>query len=278
MKLLAMMRFTLFEAVRKGTLIFYAIIGSLIIILFAIGLKSSPGDPGTILLFGTAIPTNFRGAPTIDVLFLMLFSQSSLWIIILGTTGVAGLMTSFLEKGTIELYLSKPIERWELFLSRAFGASIGVAANVLYCIGGIWLVFGLKVGIWHFGLLSAALLVSYAFICYYSIVSLIGIVTKSGTLSIVFGLIFMFVSSGLEHRTTGLFSIWNNQLYHKTLDVVYYLTPQLDGMLRNAASLIGQSPRANEPNVFSVLPFVFSTATATLYYALSALYFSKHDF
>ena len=278
MKMLAMMRFTLFEALRRGTLVFYFIVGTIIIAGFAIWLKSSPTDPSMIMLFGNVVPGNINGISSVDFFLLMLLRQSTFWIIILGTFGAVGLMTSFLEKGIIELYLSKPLKRWELFISRAFGANAGVAANLLYCIVGIWLVFGLKIGAWQSKFLLAGLLVSYAFVCYFSIVSFIAVWSRNTVLSIVFGLFFAFISMGLETRETGLYLLWDNLIYHRMLDAFYYVTPQLDGMLGYAGSLIGRMPMAKNFAEFRIAPYLYSLGSSVLFYGLSIYYFSKRDF
>jgi ABC-type transport system involved in multi-copper enzyme maturation permease subunit len=278
MKLKALLRFTTYEAVRRGTLLFYFAVGIMIIAVFAIWMGHAPGDPSSIVLFGKQFPGIINGISSADFLLLMLFRQSTFWIIVLGTFAVAGLMTSFLEKGTVELYLSKPLDRWQLFLGRALGASLGVVANVLFCIIGLWLVFGIKLGVWHTGFVTAGLLVSYAFVCYYSIVAFIGVWSRNAILSIIFGLFFSFTSIGLEAREKGLYQIWDNVIYHRALDAIYYLTPQLDGMLSNATRLIGQIPFGQEQATFTIAPYLWSLASATLFYALSIYYFSKQDY
>lgn len=278
MKMLAMMKFTIYEAIRRGTLIMYFVIGTLIIATFSIWLKRPPDDLQSIMLFGARIPAIVNGVSSSDFILYMLFRQSTFWIIVLGTLGVAGLMTSFLEKGAVELYLSKPLERWQLFVSRAAGATAGVAANVMYCIVGLWLVFGFKVGVWHAGFLLAGLLVSYAFLCYYSIVAFIGMWTRNAILSIVFGFFFSLASIGLEGREHGLYKLWDNVVYHRVLDGIYYITPQLDAMLNNAGRLIGQLPTGQEATPFTLTPYACSLGSAALFYLLSVLYFSKQDY
>ncbi|HEY6953014.1 MAG TPA: hypothetical protein VI758_11435, partial [Bacteroidota bacterium] len=272
MKFRAMLNYTLLEAIRRGTLIFYFIAGTLIILAFAIWLRIAPETPGSIVLFGNRIPESINGMSSTEFFLSLLFKQSTFWIIVLGTFGVAGLMTSFLEKGTIELYLSKPLDRWELFLSRALGACAGVAANLLYCIVGIWLVFGFKIGVWHTGFLLAGMLVAYAFVCYFSVVAFIAVWTRSAILSIVFGLFFSFSSIGLENRAHSIYKLWDNVVFHRIIDALYYLTPQLDGMLSNAGRLIGQTPFSPEPASFSPSAFLCSLGSAALFYFLSVFY------
>ncbi len=278
MRILAMLRFTLVEAVRRGTMIFYLIVGCIMIGIFAIWMKRPPDDPTSIMLFGNRLPGEFNGASSAKFFLLMLFRQSTFWVIVLGTFGTVGLITSFLDKGIIELYLSKPFKRWELFLSRALGASAGVIANLMFCIIGLWFVFGLKLSFWDFRFLFAGLLVSYAFVCYFSLVSFIALWTRNSILSIAFGLFFSFTSIGLESRQIGLYSIWNNVVYHRFLDVLYYLTPQLDGMLSNAARFMGEMPLTPIQVPFSWLPYLCSLGSSILFFSLSAYYFSTRDF
>lgn len=274
----ALIQFTLFEAIRRGMLIFYFVVGTIIIAVFAIWLKTSPEDPSMIMLFGKTLPGDINGMSSADFFLLMLFRQSTFWIIVLGTFGAVGLMTSFLEKGIVELYLSKPFKRWELLAGRALGASAGVTANLMYCIFGLWLVFGLKLGVWHLGFLTAGLLVSYAFICYFSIVSFVAIWSRNAILTIMFGLLFSFVSIGLESRENGLYRLWDNAIYHRLLDACYYGTPQLDGMLNNAARLIGHMPFSQETAVFNIAPYLYSLGASAFFYCLSIYYFSTRDF
>jgi ABC-type transport system involved in multi-copper enzyme maturation permease subunit len=276
--MLAMTKFTLFEALRRGTLIFYFVVGSIIIAMFAFGLKQSPQDPSLIVFFGNTLPGTINGISSADFFMLLILRQSTFWIIVLGTFGSVGLMTSFLEKGTIELYLSKPFKRWELFASRVLGASGGVIANLMFCIVGIWLVFGLKLGVWQFHFLLAGLLVSYAFVCYFSIVSFVALWSRNTILSIVSGLFFAFASIGLEGRQHGLYFLWDNQVYHRVLDVFYYLTPQIDGMLTNAGRVMGQMPMVQVQESFSIAPYLYSLGASALFYLLSVYYFTKQDF
>ncbi len=278
MKMLALIRFTLFEALRRGMLIFYFVAGTIIIAVFAIWLKQSPEDPSMIMLFGKTVPGNINGMSSVDFFLLMLFRQSTFWIIVLGTFGAVGLITSFLDKGIVELYLSKPFERWQLFVGRTLGASAGVTANLMYCIVGLWLVFGLKLGVWHSGFLIAGLLVSYAFVCYFSLVSFVAIWSRNAILSILFGLLFSFVSIGLESRESGLYKLWDNSVYRRLLDGFYYVTPQLDGMLNNAGRLIGHMPFSHESAIFNLSPYLYSLGASALFYWLSVYYFSTRDF
>jgi ABC-type transport system involved in multi-copper enzyme maturation permease subunit len=267
MRIWGMFRFTLGETLRKGTLIFYCSVATIIIILFALIVNISAISPN-----GVTEPR------LVEFVLLGLFHQSVGAIILFGIFGVAGLIPSMLKKGTIDLFLSKPLSRSELLLSRALGASAGIAVNIVYFFVGIWIVLGLKVGIWHTGFLESSILVAFAYACLYSIVALFGVLTRSTGYSVLFGFIFYFLSAGLEAREQSFYLLWDNAVFHRFLDACSYLTPQLSAMIRNAALIVGQSAVMPESGSFSWMPFLYSFLSASLFYALSIWYFSRRDY
>lgn len=278
MKMTVMVTFTAFEAIRRGTLLFYFAVATLIIAIFAIWLRQSPDDPAMIVMFGTSLPGSINGISSANFFMLMLLRQSTFWIILLGTFGSVGLMTSFVERGIIELYLSKPLERWKLFVGRALGASGGVVVNLLFCIVGIWAVFGVKIGFWEWRFLVAGFLVAYAFLCYFSVLSFLALWSRNTVLTIMLGLLFAFVSMILESRGQGLYLLWDNSIFHRVVDIFYYATPQLDAMLSNASILVAGIPLALNQPTFTITPFLYSLGAAGLFYGLSIYIFTKRDF
>lgn len=283
MKSLAMMVVTIREAILRGTLIFYFAVGNIIVAFVAFAIKASP-DGSAVLVFGNSIPAkSLMGMSAADFLLIQLQRSSTSAIMFLGIFAVAGLIPSMLEKGTAELYLSKPLSRTSLFLSRSFGATIAIALNILYFALVIWALFGIKLGVWHSGFLLSCLMVAVAFVFYFSVVAFTSLLTRSQGFAIMLGFLFWFLSSALETRVLGLYKLWDNVIYHRTLDTLYYVTPQISGMLENATRLIGKNPfdRMLGPQAtadFTIMPFIYSFLSASAIYALAARYFSKQDY
>jgi len=274
-----MFRFTVEEAVRKGTLIFYFIVATIILILLSLGISHPVNEPDMVTLFGTPLArTSQPGLNVVEFLLIQLHSLSIFWIIIFGMFGVAGLIPSMLEKGMIDLFLSKPLTRAELLMARALGAVSGIALNLLYFFVGVWLVFGLKVGVWHWAFLSSVIYVIYAFVCFFSVVTIVGLITRSSGFSIMLAFVFSIVSWGLEVRENGLYRLWDNVVYHRLLDALYYLTPQLNAMLGNSTRVIGKLPFIPNTPDFTFMPFVYSFFSTSLLYFLSVWYFSRRDY
>ena len=88
-----MFRFTVEEAVRKRTLIFYFIVATIILILLSLGISHPVNEPDMVTLFGTPLArTSQPGLNVVEFLLIQLHSLSIFWIILLGMFGVAGLI------------------------------------------------------------------------------------------------------------------------------------------------------------------------------------------
>jgi ABC-type transport system involved in multi-copper enzyme maturation permease subunit len=262
----------------------YFVLATIVIGVFALGIRLSPEDGTSIMFFGATIHQPPVPIPVADLLLLQLYNGSSGSITLLGLFGTAGLIPSLLEKGTIELFLSKPISRANTFLSRCAGALAGIALNILYFTLGIWFVFGIKLGHWHWGFLATSLVSSYIFGCFFAVAALVGMYAQSTGMAIILAFGVSLLSGVLEARERFLYTIWDNVIYHRTLDVFYYMTPQLSAMGKSASTLISSfpfsaSPRsALPPQEFNILPFVYSTLSAGVMYALAILIFRRRDY
>lgn len=276
---------TLREAIMKGTLIFYFIVANLILLFFLLALGvSQEGGQMSLSFFGAQIsPRGIEGFNPVEFILREFFRTATFWVLLFGVFATAGLIPSMLEKGTIELYLSKPISRASLLIARSTGACSGIIVNLLYFAAGIWLILGLKTGMWHHGFLLAAVLTAPLFFFYYSVVALTALVTRSAGFSIMFALLFHFFSGALAAREQVLYFWWDNPIFHRTLDVLFYATPQTSAMIDSAAEVIGPgffraTALASGPDGFDPLPFLFSFLSSSALYALTAYLFSRKDY
>jgi ABC-type transport system involved in multi-copper enzyme maturation permease subunit len=272
-----MFLYTLGEALRKGTLIFYFLVATVILVVFGLAIGHLPNDASIITIFGHPVADNSANSEVVvKILLGQLHSSSVFWIILFGTFGVAGLIPSMLEKGTIDLLLSKPLHRLELLLGRSLGAVGGVATNLFYFFAGVWLILGFKGGVWVWGFLSSMLYVIVAFACLSSIVVLVGLLSRSTALSVLTAFFVMVISTLLESRTALLFLLSDNTVYHAILNGLYYAVPQVPAMIQNSALLIGGLP--GRSTTFNIYPFVYSLSSAAVIYGIAGWYFLKKDF
>jgi len=97
------------------------------------------------------------------------------------------------DSGSINLLLSKPISRWALFLTKYFGGCAFILINAAYLIVGMWLILGVRFGIWNFRLLLAIPIYVFVFAIYYAVSASVGVLWRSTVVSVVVTALFWFV-------------------------------------------------------------------------------------
>jgi hypothetical protein len=256
-------RFTLGESVRQGTVIFYFAVTTLILLFCALAISRTPEG---ISIVGNVVPDPGNGSLNLaQAILYALYQQSVFWVIVFGIFGTAGLVPSMLDR---------PL----LLLGRALGASFGISANIFYALFGFFLIWGIKLGFWYAPLLIAGFLLTVIFIVYFSIVALIGLLSRNSGFTIMASLSYIMISWGLESRVHGLYRLWENRVYHRILDGLYYILPQIGGMLDNSSRFVGGSAMRPIPAAFTPEPFLWSIASATLLYFIAIRKFSRTDY
>lgn len=94
------------------------------------------------------------------------------------------------EAGAIDLLLSKPVARPLLFLVKFFGGCAFILLNASYLVVGLWLVMGLRFGMWNAALLWCIPLFLFLFAIYYSVSALAAVLWRNATVSIVVTILF----------------------------------------------------------------------------------------
>jgi hypothetical protein len=105
----------------------------------------------------------------------------------------ASMIPQTFEAGSADLLLSKPIYRSWLLLAKFVGGCAFIAINAAYFIGGLWLIMGLRFGLWNERLLLAIPLYLFLFAIYYCVSALAGIVWRNAIVSVVLAVVFWFV-------------------------------------------------------------------------------------
>jgi len=97
----------------------------------------------------------------------------------LALISTAGILPDMLTGGSIDLYLSKPISRLRLFLTKYVSALLFVGLQVGLFTFASFLVLGIRGGTWLWGLFLTIPIMLLFFSYLYSICALLGIVTRS---------------------------------------------------------------------------------------------------
>jgi ABC-type transport system involved in multi-copper enzyme maturation permease subunit len=160
------------------------------------------------------------------------------WGMFLSVFASAGLISSVLEPGRIELLLSKPVSRTHILLGRYAGNVLVVSCNVVFLVLGIWTILGAKTGIWSGTFLISIATTIFIFAVLLAVVVLIGVLFDSAALATMVTVALMILSPILAQTALMmrlLSSEWSRQIWR----VLYYSLPKvydlgkmtLDGIL-----------------------------------------------
>ena len=99
--------------------------------------------------------------------------------VILALISTAGIIPDFVSGGSIEGFLSKPIGRTRLFLTKVIGALLFVTAQVALFTFGWFLLIGIRAGEWTPSVFLAIPFVVVFYSYLYAICALVGLLTRS---------------------------------------------------------------------------------------------------
>jgi ABC-type transport system involved in multi-copper enzyme maturation permease subunit len=178
------------EASARWTLLAYFAISSLFILLFAaaVNLDIVDGALAGAKLFGKEVDL---GGEKIDMDRLVLGFEAGFsgFLYMLGTFlalfATAHLVPRLQEKGTVDLYLSRPIGRTKLLLSRYAGGLLLAAANLLYLMGSIWAIVVWKTGVAHPRFLLGGVVILFSIASLLAFAFLVGVATSSTAVSLM---------------------------------------------------------------------------------------------
>ena len=271
------------EAAARWTLMAYFVLSSLFILIFAfaVNLDIVDGALAGARLFGRDVQMGGRPVD-LDKLVLGFESGFSAFLYLVGTFlavfATAHLVPRLQEKGTVDLYLSRPVGRIPLLLSRYAAGLILAASNLVYLLGAIWAIVIWKTHVVHprflLGgtviLLGIATLLAFAF--------LVGVVTSSTGVSIMttYGLFFFSaLLTGHDRIAAALSKEWQATVVH----ALYWIFPKTADLGRAVVALVaaGQGPPEFSRNLSSA-PFTTTAAFGLTCLLLASWLFRRKDF
>lgn len=269
---LTIAKYTLREALSRKIFIVFFGISTLILIIFALifGLTSldtlmnikldSQGIQTAALkqvaeFFKTIIVMPLFGGG----LFLSIFSAASF-------------IPNMLEKGNIDLLLSKPVSRAQVIWGKFWGGTTIVFFNIAFLVTGLWILIGLKFSVWEAELLVTIITITFTFAVLYALMILTGILTRSSVLAMMLTYLIFFIFSPLLLARENIYILLDNKFIEYILDGLYYLVPktsELGSMTANLAA--GGSIGSFQPIISSFLFMILSLG-------LSIFIFNKKDY
>ncbi|MBC8645785.1 MAG: ABC transporter permease subunit [Thermoanaerobaculia bacterium] len=273
------------EAAARWTLIAYFTLSSLFILIFAlaVNLDIVDGALAGARLFGKEVEL---GGETVDIDHLVLGFESGFsgFLYLVGTFlalfATAHLVPRLQEKGTIDLYLSRPVGRVRLLLSRYVGGLLLAAANLAYLIGSIWLIIIWKTKVVHPRFLLGGVVILFTIATLLALAFLIGVVTSSTAVSLMGTYAVFFFSAMLVARDR-IAAAMDSNLSAKIVHTLYWVFPKTAQLGRAVVDLVsgGEILRRGAPVAADFLPVYGTTAIfGIVALGLAARLFSRKDF
>ena len=275
-KLLAVVDGTIRESMAKYTFLAFMMMSTLMLMLltFAVNLDVVDGVLATARLFGQDI---HLGGTSVSIDQLVTGFQTTvaglLFVVglFLSIFATANLVPVMLEKGYVDLLLSKPLSRPALFLGRYLGALSVVGINLFYLVVGVWAIVGIKTGVWKPGVLKAGLIILLTYGVLLGFMMMVGVVTRSSSITIMLTYFLFPVTLFLAFRS-GLTVMLTRRVFVYLLDGLYWVLPKTKEVFTIMASVAAGQPAG------SLAPLLTSALFGAGCLALGTLYFTRKDY
>ncbi len=270
------------EAAARWTLIAYFFLSSIFLLIFAsaINLDIVDGALAGAKLFGKEV--QMRNEISIEKLVLGFESGFSAVLYFLCTFmaifATAHLVPRLQEKGTIDLYLSRPVSRVGLLMSRYVAGLILAATNIVYLIGAIWAIVIWKTGVVNPRFFIAGAIILFVIATLLAFAFLVGVVTSSTAVSIMttYGLFFFALMLVAHERIEAAVSKEWQAWMIKTLYWVIPKTAELGQAV--VAFVAGENVPARVAAVLTPAPFISTAAFGVACLVLASWMFQRKEF
>ena len=269
------------EAAARWTLLAYFFLSTLFIVIFAfaINLDIVDGSLAGAKLFGNDVH-----ASGISIDTLVMTAESGLsgglfffWPFI-AIFATAHLVPRMMEKGTVDLYLSRPIGRVKLLLSRYLAGMLLAGINIAYLIGTMWIIVVWKTHVWHPRFLLAGLIILFFVASLLALAFLIGVITSSTAVSImttyaIFILGFPLVAH--KHLAAVVSKDWQAAIIHG----FYWIVPKSAELMGAVVAFVSEKALPRELAAAATpAPFISTAIFAAGCLALASWLFQRKEF
>ena len=264
--------YTVREALARKVFLFFLGLSALAIIISAIvvNIISDSTLMGGVDFKQGGIVVN-EIATSIELIIITPLTSLCVLLAIFSTASFVPVM---LEKGNIDLLLSKPISRTQLLIGKFCGGLLVVLINVAFLVIGVWAVVSLRFSYFDFTFLSIILSVTFAFAVLYSLIVLFGVITQGSVLGMMLAYFIFLILSPLLYMGKEQFSvIIKSDFINSLIDVFYYIIPKTSELMGETTInlAIGKGIVDTQP-ILTSLAFMFFALGYSIYL------FNKKDF
>lgn len=198
-------------------------------------------------------------------------SGAAYWVgLLLALFATGGLVASLTERGQVDVLLTKPLSRSQVLAGRLAGVWLVMLALVVYLFGAVWLTMSIKSGIWNPRFLLAIGVVFGMFAVIYGVVTLVGVWSGSGPLSLIvtLGLLFVSLVLAIPELPEQV-----NRTWRPLVEGAHAVLPKFGGV---GVSIVPQLATGGVVDTFA--PFLTSLAFGAVCYAAAFGLFSRKDY
>jgi ABC-type transport system involved in multi-copper enzyme maturation permease subunit len=214
------------ESLAKKTFVVFFALSTITHLFFLLALNVDVIDGAT------AMVQIFGSSQQLDVHKMIIAIESGIAILVfiggifLSIFATANLIPSMLEKGNIEILISKPLTRSEIFLGRYLGAQSIMILNVVYLIAGTWLILSIKTGFWYLPYLYSIPIIIITFAIIYALMAFVGLITRSTGVSVMVAYAVLFFSALLAPQKNKVYALLADKIYYYIIEGIYQAIPK----------------------------------------------------
>ena len=262
------------ESFRNKMFLFFFVVSSLIVgsIALALNMDIVSGAIQGVTFFGEELEipsmTIEQFVNAVQSGMAMIISTIGLFLALMATATLFPLMV---QKGSIELLLCRPAPRWQLVVARFFGGVAIMTFNAVYLMVGVWVVMGIKSGIWNTGFPLSTILIVIAFVFLYVIVTALSVMSENAAVGLLAGYAVLMFSPVLaaHERITPVLS---TELYRDVFRSLYWVVPKIAELIGAMRRLISGTPMELTTALWT------SSLFAAVCFLVTVIYFSRKDY
>jgi ABC-2 type transport system permease protein len=264
------------EALARYTLLGFAVVSALFLLTltFALNLDIVDGSLAAGTLFGKAFELH-HGARPIDTVVVTGQSVFAGMLYVLGiflaVFATGSQVPNLQRRGTVDLYVTRPITRTHLLLGRYLGAVTLVTANLLLLCGGVFVIISLKTKVWNPRFILATGLILVVFLSYLGFMYLVGVLSSSTPLSIMLPYALYMVSMPLAAHDQ-IAAAMDSRFWANVVHGLYWVLPKTAEVGRDlTAYVLGRTTPA-------LLPLATTAAFGAVCLTAAVVTFNRKNF
>jgi ABC-type transport system involved in multi-copper enzyme maturation permease subunit len=264
------------EALARYTLLGFAVVSALFLLTltFALNLDIVDGSLAAGTLFGKALEFH-HGTRTIDTVVVTGQSVFAGMLYVLGiflaVFATGSQVPNLQRRGTVDLYVTRPITRTHLLLGRFLGAVTLVTVNLLLLCGGVFVIISVKTKVWNPRFLLATGLILVVFLSYLGFMYLVGVLSSSTPLSIMLPYALYMISLPLAAHDR-IAAAMDSRFWANVVHGLYWVLPKTAEVGRDlTAYVLGRTTP-------TLLPVATTAAFGAVCLAAAVATFNRKNF